>query len=154
MSGLGALSQGHGSGMDSTDVLGRRIGAGLIDVLVLLVLLVVVGVIFGEDETGGGSVGVTLEGVSALVFVLAAYLYYGITEAMSGQTLGKRLLGIRVVKADGGGKPGAGAIALRTILRIVDGIAFYLVGLIVILATGQRRQRVGDLAAGTTVARA
>src|SRR5687767_12232612 len=121
---------------DSTDVLGRRIGAGLIDVIVLVVLLVIVGVIFGEDETSGSSASVTLEGVSALVWVLVSFLYYGITEGMSGQTLGKRLLGITVVKANGGGKPGAGAIVVRTILRIVDGILFYLVGLIVILATG------------------
>ena len=139
---------------DSTDVLGRRIGAGLLDLIVLVVLLIVVGVIFGEDETSGSSMSVTLEGVSALVWLVVSWLYYGITEAMNGQTLGKRLLGIRVVKVDGGGKPSAGAIAIRTILRIVDGIAFYLVGLIVILATGQKRQRVGDLAAGTTVARA
>lgn len=139
---------------DSTDVLGRRIGAGLLDVIVLVVLLVVVGVIFGEDETSGSSASVTLEGVSALMWLLVSFLYYGITEAMTGQTLGKRLLGIRVVKADGGGKPGTGAIVLRTVLRIIDGILFYLVGLIFILATGKRRQRLGDLAGGTTVARA
>ena len=72
---------------------------------------------------------------------------------MTGQTLGKKLLGIRVVMA-GGGTPGTGAIVVRTVLRIVDGFAFYLVGLIVILATGKKRQRLGDLAGGTTVARA
>ena len=65
--------------MDDTDVLGRRIGAGLIDVIVLVVLLVIVGVIFGEDETSGSSASVTLEGVSALVWVLVSFLYYGMT---------------------------------------------------------------------------
>ena len=138
---------------DSTDVLGRRIGAGLLDLIVLFVLLIVVGVIFGEDETSGGSVSVTLEGVSALVWLLASFAYYGVLEAMGGQTLGKKLLGIKVAKLDGS-EPGGGAIALRTILRIVDGFLFYLVGLIVILATGKKRQRVGDLAGGTTVVRA
>jgi uncharacterized RDD family membrane protein YckC len=137
---------------DATDVLGRRIGAALLDLVVLFVLLIVVGVIFGEDETSGGSVSVTLEGASALVWIVVALLYYGVSEATSGQTLGKRLLAIRVVRLDGHGRPGAGAIAARTVLRIVDGFLFYLVGLIAILATGARRQRVGDLAAGTTVA--
>jgi uncharacterized RDD family membrane protein YckC len=139
---------------DPTDVLGRRIGAGLLDLIVLAVLLVIVGVIFGEGETGDGGASVTLEGVSALVWLLVSWLYYGITEAMTGQTLGKRLLGIRVVRASDGGRPTTGAIVARTLLRIVDGILFYLVGLIAILATGRRRQRIGDLAAGTTVARA
>jgi hypothetical protein len=40
---------------------------------------------------------------------------------------------------------------VRTVLWVVDGAGGYIVGLIVMLATGQRRQRLGDLAAGTIV---
>ena len=40
---------------------------------------------------------------------------------------------------------------MRTVLRLVDGLGVYLVGLIAMLATGERRQRLGDLAAGTIV---
>jgi uncharacterized RDD family membrane protein YckC len=47
-----------------------------------------------------------------------------------------------------------GAIVLRTLLRVVDWLPFYLVGFIVVLATGSRRRRLGDLAAKTSVARA
>ena len=55
---------------------------------------------------------------------------------------------LRVVRADG--RPaGMREIAVRTVLRVVDGIGLYIVGLIVMLATGQRRQRLGDMAAGT-----
>ena len=54
---------------------------------------------------------------------------------------------LRVVRADG--RPaGMGEVAVRTVLRVIDN---YLVGLIVMLATGERRQRIGDLAAGTIV---
>jgi uncharacterized RDD family membrane protein YckC len=44
-------------------------------------------------------------------------------------------------------------VLARTVLRIVDALPiFYIVGLITVLATGRgRRQRVGDLAAGTLV---
>ena len=42
-------------------------------------------------------------------------------------------------------------IAVRTVLRVIDGIALYMVGLIVMLVTGERRQRIGDLAASTIV---
>jgi len=44
---------------------------------------------------------------------------------------------------------------VRTLLRIVDWLpALYLVGFIAMLATGERRMRLGDLAARTRVARA
>jgi hypothetical protein len=57
---------------------------------------------------------------------------------------------LRVVRADG--RPaGMSEIAVRTVLRVVDGIGLYIVGLIVMLATGQRRQRLGDMAAGTII---
>ena len=42
-------------------------------------------------------------------------------------------------------------IGVRTVLRLIDGIFLYLVGLGVMLLTGQKRQRLGDLAAGTMV---
>ncbi len=59
-------------------------------------------------------------------------------------------MGLRVTMADGS-PADMRAIAVRTVLRVVDGIAFYVVGLIVMLVTGERRQRLGDLAAGTIV---
>src|SRR3954453_15334160 len=57
---------------------------------------------------------------------------------------------IRVVREDGS-PAGMRDVAVRTILRVIDGIFFYLVGLIVMIATGERRGRLGDLAAGTKV---
>jgi uncharacterized RDD family membrane protein YckC len=42
---------------------------------------------------------------------------------------------------------------VRTILRIVDAFpAFYLVGFVVMI-TSQKKQRIGDMAAGTVVVR-
>ena len=135
---------------DRTEVLGRRIGAALIDLIVVVVLLVVLGVLIGDSETGDGGAQVSLSGGPALIWAALSLLYYFASEAMTGRTLGKRLLGLRVAAADGG-RAGAGQIAVRTAFRLVDGFAFYLVGLIVVLATGRRRQRLGDLAARTTV---
>jgi hypothetical protein len=42
-------------------------------------------------------------------------------------------------------------IGLRTVLRVIDGLFFYLVGLVVMLATRERRGRLGDLVGGTMV---
>ena len=137
---------------DRTEVLGRRIGAALLDLVVLAILFVVLGLLIGDSESGDGSASVNLEGAGALLFFALTLLYYGVLEAATGQTLGKKLLGVRVARAADGSKPSTGAIAGRTVLRIVDALPFaYLLGLIVVLATGRRRQRIGDLAAGTTV---
>jgi uncharacterized RDD family membrane protein YckC len=135
---------------DRTEVLGRRIGAGLLDLGVVFALLVVSGLLIGESEAGDGSVQVSVDGGPALVWAALSLLYYFASEAMTGRTLGKRLLGLRVAATDGG-RAGAGQVAVRTAFRLVDGIAFYLIGLIVVLASGRRRQRLGDLAARTTV---
>jgi len=136
---------------DRTDVLGRRIGAALMDIIVLTVVFVLVGAIGGDTSSGGGQASVTLGGAATVVFALLSLLYYGLSEALTGQTLGKKALGVRVARVDGA-KAGAGAVAIRTLLRIVDSLPLaYLVGLIAVLATGQKRQRLGDLAAGTTV---
>ena len=136
---------------DHTDVLGRRIGAALLDLLLMGILFVVLGVLIGDSESGDGGASVQLGSGATLLYFALVLLYYGITEAMTGQTLGKRLLGVRVARVDGS-TPGTGAITARTLLRIVDALPFaYLVGLVAILATGRRRQRLGDLAGGTTV---
>ena len=83
--------------------------------------------------------------------ILGWALYYHFAmESGDGQTVGKKLMKLRVVLADG--RPaGMREIAVRTVLRVIDGIGAYIVGLIVMLVTGQRRQRLGDLAAGTMV---
>jgi uncharacterized RDD family membrane protein YckC len=139
---------------DPTDVLGRRIGAGLLDIVAAGVLLVVVGIAFGQGHSSGSSVSVELHGTSVLVWGLLVVAYYFVFEAGLGATPGKMLMGLRVV-GDGGVKASPGSIAVRTLLRIVDVLpAFYLLGLIVVLASGARRKRLGDLIAGTSVRRA
>ncbi|HEX8052443.1 MAG TPA: RDD family protein, partial [Thermoleophilaceae bacterium] len=136
-------------GQDPTEVVGKRIGAGIIDFFLMVVLFFIVGIALGEGESGDGNASVTLEGGSALVYFALLLGYYIVTEAVWNATLGKRALGLVVRSADGS-KPSTGQIVGRNLLRIVDGFFFYLVGLITIVAT-KRKQRLGDLAAGTIV---
>jgi len=131
---------------------GRRIAAGVIDVLLLAGVLAVFTALFGESDTSGSSVSFRLTGLPFLLYALLALAYYFLLEVRGGRTLGKVALGLRVVRTDGTRASG-GAIATRTLLRLVDGLLVYLVGLVCVLATGERRQRIGDLAADTTVVR-
>jgi len=75
--------------------------------------------------------------------------YYVLFEGTVGQTPGKRLFGLMVLGRDGS-RCTLRAAAIRTVLRAVDGAAFYLVGAaIAVLTDGDRR--LGDVAAGTQV---
>ncbi|MEA2424270.1 MAG: hypothetical protein QOH13_680 [Thermoleophilaceae bacterium] len=137
--------------MQHSDVLGRRIGAALIDIGIVFVLMLLVGGIFGNDAAPDAPASARYGALDRVLILSLVFAYFWGTETVWAQTLGKRALGIRVVGL-GGSKATAGAILVRTVLRIVDFLpAFYIVGLIAILATGPRRQRVGDLAARTRV---
>jgi uncharacterized RDD family membrane protein YckC len=76
------------------------------------------------------------------------FLYGWLLEAACGATLGKALVGIRVVGSDGRGI--FSSCAVRNALRIVDGIGFYILGALVAGCSGIR-QRIGDVFAQTAV---
>lgn len=76
------------------------------------------------------------------------FLYGWLLEAACGATLGKVLVGIRVVRTSQRGA--LAACAVRNLLRIVDGLGFYLVGTAV-AACSDVRQRIGDICAHTAV---
>jgi uncharacterized RDD family membrane protein YckC len=87
-----------------------------------------------------------------VLLLVASVLYHLGLEARTGQTIGKRRYGIRVVSADGG-PADLRAVTLRSVLRIVDQLPVaYVSGLVSMVRTGPaRRQRIGDVAAGTMV---
>ncbi len=76
------------------------------------------------------------------------FLYGWLLEAAFGATLGKALVGIRIVRRTDQGR--LSAFALRNLLRIVDGLGLYLLGTAV-AACSDVRQRIGDLCARTAV---
>jgi uncharacterized RDD family membrane protein YckC len=138
--------------MQQSDVIGRRIGAGVIDLGVAIVILLLVGGIFGNDVGPNASFSSRFGALDKLLAIVLILGYYWGTEAFwGGQTLGKRALGIRVERVDGT-RAGPGAILVRTVLRAIDALPIlYLIGVIAVFATGPRRQRLGDMAAKTRV---
>ncbi|MDX6382383.1 MAG: hypothetical protein QOI57_3407 [Rubrobacteraceae bacterium] len=133
-------------------VTGRRVLAIIIDGILLGLVFGLMSFLFGTASTGEGGANASLNGVAALVYFLIAFAYFTILEGYLGQTVGKMLLGIKVVREDNGEVPGIGAAAIRTLLRIIDGLFFYLVGFIAVMASA-KRQRLGDMAAHTLVVR-
>ena len=133
-------------------VFARRFAAAVIDSVVLAVVWVVVALATGGGHSNAHGAGLHTGGAATLAVAGISLLYFFLAESMTGQTIGKKVAGIRVVRRDGT-RAGAGPILVRTLLRIVDGLPFLnIVGLISIAASGSgRRQRVGDLAAETVV---
>lgn len=82
---------------------------------------------------------------ATLIYVM----YHPVLEIlMRGSTPGKRMAGVRIVTRSGD-IPGAGALLIRNVFRIVDSLPVaYLVGLATAIATAQH-VRIGDIAAGT-----
>jgi uncharacterized RDD family membrane protein YckC len=79
---------------------------------------------------------------------LILFLYGWLLEAACGATLGKAMVGIRVVGTARRGP--LAACAVRNVLRIVDGLGLYLVGTVT-AACSRVRQRIGDIYAQTAV---
>jgi uncharacterized RDD family membrane protein YckC len=93
--------------------------------------------------------------VLALLIIVLTVIwlgYFALFEWLwSGQTPGKLWLKLRVIREDG--RPVTfWEAALRNILRVVDMVPFYSIGLISVFLSA-RDQRVGDFVAGTVVVR-
>ncbi len=84
---------------------------------------------------------------------LVGLLYFSFFEGTSGQTLGKQLVGIKVVDEVTERPPPIEQALLRNILRIIDELLFYLVGFILI-ETQPNKKRLGDIVAKTIVVKA
>lgn len=128
--------------------LGERIVAALIDWGMFFVIYI-----------GLAIAGVTLNMVDALGIVMvitfaALYVFYDlICEVfMNGQSVGKKVMKIRVVSADGA-QPRLSQYLLRWLFRIVEcGISLGSIALVV-AAISEKGQRIGDMVAGTVMIR-
>jgi uncharacterized RDD family membrane protein YckC len=87
---------------------------------------------------------------AALVGIVVWFLYFTMLEGHYGQTIGKMALNIKVVREADGAPIDYGEAAVRTILRIIDGLFDYLIGAIFIW-TSDEKQRLGDRVAHTVV---
>jgi uncharacterized RDD family membrane protein YckC len=142
--------------------LGSRFVAILIDSVLIagfyLAVFLVLALVFSSAMAAGGKAGDELD--TAGKWVLAAFIflnfllvwgYFALFEGLwRGQTPGKRVMKLRVIKDSGRQITFFEALA-RNLLRFVDYLpGMYLVGVITMLCN-KRNKRLGDLAAGTVV---
>lgn len=146
---------------------GVRFGAQLLDLI--LTMLLIAAIVFSLVSAGLG--GPWVSGFAALLFFFLRIPYYMLTELMwNGATLGKRLLGLRVVNANGR-TLGVYPVVARNLMKEAevflpltlmftlsseDLVASMISGAWCLIALAipvfnKRRMRIGDMIAGTYV---
>ena len=147
---------------------GARIGAQMVDILITVLFAVAVVIVMSELNLARGQ---TLTAIFMMLFFLGRIPYYVITELLwNGQTLGKRMLKLKVVSADGRSLT-AQSLVVRNLMKeaevflpgtliftldaedlVASLIAFvWIIATLAVPLLNKRRQRLGDMAAGTYV---
>ncbi|WP_136467911.1 RDD family protein [Flagellimonas onchidii] len=130
----------------NTSNLGERMLAYIIDSFVITVYIVLIFILLASLD-----IDLFDQWSYYLVLSLPAFLYYLLFETFSdGKTIGKGIMSLRVVKLDGS-KPSFANYFVRWVLRIIDvSLTSGGAAVLTILIRG-KGQRIGDIAAGTTV---
>ena len=144
--------------------IGSRSAAALIDTaiqaLIVIALIVLAFLTLALLPRARGSIQGPVQAGLGIIFIVetvgtfvVAWAYYLLFElAWSGQTPGKRAVGVRVIRENGYPIRAWDAV-VRNLVRIVDGPPFgVVIGLLAMLLNARSR-RLGDFAAGTIVVR-
>ncbi|MBV8726357.1 MAG: RDD family protein [Candidatus Eremiobacteraeota bacterium] len=144
--------------------LGSRFLAVILDMLIQIVCalalvwaMTALALRFPSESARSSLSDRTVESLAIAIVILLAFLiffgYFIIFEVTwNGQTPGKRLIGIRVVR-DGGYPVDFISSLVRNLIRVLEvGLGFYALSAISTLLSAQNK-RLGDFAAGTIVVR-
>lgn len=129
--------------------LGDRIAAAIIDDLIIAgyVFAVITMFSFGNLRSGHSGSSVFL-----LVLLALPVVFYDLASELllNGQSAGKKMMGIKVISLSGE-QPSFSQYLTRWIFRLIDfTFSGHIVGVILVAAT-EKKQRLGDLIAGTAV---
>lgn len=132
----------------------RRLGAYVIDAVILGVAGAVVQAIIGAVVRGSGSDTTGLTVRSGLIGFILELAYFGYLWSRYGQSVGYMALGIRLVRGDGG--PISGGLAVLRAVLVYLSFALCLVPAIVSAFTiglGRQKQAIHDMMLNTFVVR-
>jgi len=138
----------------NTASVGERVLAYLLDVVVWISYVIVIGVIFKTlniDDAVDALDTWSQMAIYGLLY-LPVMLYTLVLEStMEGQTIGKKIMKIKVIKIDGY-QAGFGDYLIRWLFRIVEvtGMPQGIIGIIT-MSVNKKNQRLGDMAAGTAL---
>jgi uncharacterized RDD family membrane protein YckC len=138
----------------NTATVAERVLAASIDLVIKVAYFIVVfRVIFGIKSLNDFTEGMdrwSLVAIEGLLFL--PIMFYSIVQEsfMDGQTVGKKILKVKVIKLDGY-QAGFSDYLIRWIFRPVEIFyVFIFIGLVTLFVT-KKTQRLGDIAAGTGI---
>src|SRR6202163_1126970 len=136
--------------------IGSRGAATLVDTavqaLALMVVLIGLTAALAVSDAGPGTSALVIAFFALAIFLVTSGYYILFEILWSGQTPGKRLVGVRVIRENGYPIRPIDAV-IRNVVRIVDWLPFiYGVGVLTMLLN-KRARRLGDFASGTIVVR-
>ncbi|MFC0211264.1 RDD family protein [Paenibacillus chartarius] len=138
--------------------IGSRAVAGILDLLILgavnmILYLAIIFIAIPMQAAGNVPAESFAYGIAAIlvVFVLLNAGYYVGTEYyMGGRTIGKRIMGLRVLR-DNGQPATLLSVIIRNIFRLLDMLpSYYMLGAITMMFSAKDK-RIGDMVAGTVV---
>ncbi len=126
--------------------IGERILAYFIDLVIIIAYYIIILFIVGALDNGTGD-----HWAFWLILSIPPFLYFLLWETFwDGKTPGKATMKIKVARLDGS-RPAFSNYLIRWLLRLLDiSLAMGGVAVVTILMNG-KGQRLGDMAAGTTV---
>ncbi|HRH48992.1 MAG TPA: RDD family protein [Panacibacter sp.] len=127
--------------------LGERIVATIIDLVIMGAYLFLITMVLSS------SAGAFDNGAAWLyVFLFLPVAFYSLLseQFFNGQTVGKRVMGIKVISLNGN-QASFGQYLTRWLFRLVDMWLFGFVLATIMVAVTERHQRIGDLIAGTVL---
>jgi uncharacterized RDD family membrane protein YckC len=128
--------------------LGERIVARLIDFGIFILILIsftITGAITAFRDS-------SIIMIIIIIIVCLLFVFYDLLceVFMNGQSIGKRVMKIKVISLEGG-RPSFGQYLLRWLFRIVDFALTFGGCALITAAVSEKCQRVGDIVAGTTL---
>lgn len=131
--------------------IGNRIAARFLDWIFIFIYLVIFFIIIYVLTSNDFYLEHEMLNMVLYVIMILPVVFYSLWAPyfMQGQTFGKKILKIKIVKADGA-EATFGTYFIRWLLNVVDSLFYSSVGLITMAST-KKRQRVADLVAHTVV---
>lgn len=128
----------------------QRLLAFFLDVLILILYSYIAGIVFGKRKYNmlGEPDGYSFQGASMIFLFIGILILFPTIEGLTGQTIGKKIVGIKVVETKYG-KPTLIGSYIRFITAPFE-IFIFFVGYI-IAYNNKKRKRIGDFLANTVV---
>ncbi|MGZ4000423.1 MAG: RDD family protein, partial [Mucilaginibacter sp.] len=134
--------------------LARIVDAGVMLGVYYILYMVVIVFFFSQLDSIGREGGVPVFLIVLLIIFSLVYIFYDLVCEVffNGQSIGKYAIKLRVVSLDGA-RPSISQYLLRWVFRIVDFTTTGGLGAVAIIsvAVSEKKQRIGDIVAGTIV---